>query len=281
MRISNALIVMTLLGLALGLAPTLPFDASRTPEAEPGKPAASQMSSADAMRAATEDLKGNDIARAVMSLQYAADRGNEIALWQLGHMYATGKMVKRDDYAAYGYYRRFADRNSNTDPTLPFARYVADAFVALGHYYLTGIAGSPVVPNPPMAQKMFTHAATYFGDPEAQYQLARLLLDGKIVERDPKRAVQWLNYAAYKRHYAAQALLGRILFKGEVGRRDPASGLMWLIVAFDGSGAKVPWIAELHDNAFKQANDKERAAALVLLERWVEGRALTQSLKAR
>jgi len=34
----------------------------------------------------------------------------------------------------------------------------------------------------------------------------------------------------------------------------------------------VPWIAELHDNAFKQASEKERAEALVLLERWVEGR---------
>jgi uncharacterized protein len=224
------------------------------------------------MRIAFEDLKNKDQTRAVNSLKNAADHGNEIALWQLGHMYATGKVVPKDDYAAFKYYRTFADRNSNTDPTLPFARYVADAFVALGHYYLTGIASSPVEPNPGVAQKMFVHAAKYFGDPEAQYQLACLLLDGKAVERDPIRAMQWLNQAANRRHSAAQALLGRLLFTGEAGRRDPASGLMWLIVAFDAAGTKVPWIAELHDNAFKQASEKVRAEALVLLERWVEGR---------
>lgn len=273
MRTSNGLIALTLIGLAAGLAPTISLDSKRT-SGTPLAPA-STMSSAEAMRLANDDLKGSDIDRAVMSLQNAADRGNEIALWQLGHMYARGKGVARDDYQAFEYYRKFADRNSNTDPTLPFARYVADSFVALGHYYLTGIPGS-LAPNPGLAQKMFTHAATYFGDPEAQYQLARLLLEGRIVEKDPKRAAQWLNQAANKRHYAAQALLGRILFKGEIGRRDPAWGLMWLILAFDGSAAKVPWIAELHDNALKQASEQERADALVLLERWVGGRALSR-----
>jgi TPR repeat protein len=116
------------------------------------------------------------------------------------------------------------------------------------------------------------HAASYFGDPEAQYRLARLFLEAKIAGQDPKRAVPWLVLAANKRHYEAQALLGRILFRGELGRSQRASGLMWLIVAFDGPGANVPWIAELHESAFKQANEKERAQALSLLERWVEGR---------
>ena len=272
MRTYNALIGLTLAGLALGLAPSLPFDAADTAGKPQVRSASPRKSSAEAMRVAFEDLKGGDQKRAVSSLLNAADHGNEVALWQLGHMYATGKVVPKDDVAAFKYYRTFADRNSNVDPASPIARYVADAFVNVGHYYLTGIPNSPVVPNPGLAQKMFNHAAKYFGDPEAQYQLARMLLDGKSAERDPVRAVQWLNQAANKRHYEAQALLGRILFKGEVGRRDPAWGLMWLIVAFDASGAKVPWIAELHDNAFKQASDKERAEALVLLERWVEGR---------
>ena len=266
MRISNGLICATLIGLAFGLAPTLPFDGSRTPEGLP------PMSPAEAMRSAAENLKGGDKARAVMSLQYAAEHGNDYALWQLGRMYAKGEGVARDDYRAFEYYRKFADANANTNPAALLARYVADAFVALGHYYLTGIPASPVTKNPDLAQRMFTHAASYFGDPEAQYQLARVLLDRKGAGGDPKGAVPWLRLAANKRHYEAQALLGRILFQGELGRRQPAAGLMWLIVAFDGPGANVSWIAELHDSAFKQASDKEREAALVLLERWVEGR---------
>jgi uncharacterized protein len=268
MRISNGLIVATMIGLALGLAPTMPFDGSPTPESVPQK--LPPMSPAEAMRSAAQALKGGDKARAVMSLQYAAEHGNEVALWQLGHMYAKGNGVPRDDYRAFEYFQKFADRNANTNPGSSFARYVADAFVALGNYYLTGIPSSPVIANASVAQRMFTHAASYFGDPQAQYQLGRLLLEGNGVDRDPRRAVQWLNQAANKRHYEAQALLGRIQFNGEVGKRDPASGLMWLIVAYDGPGASVPWIAELHDRAFKEASEKDRAAALVLLERWME-----------
>ena len=119
---------------------------------------------------------------------------------------------------------------------------------------------------------MFAHAASYFGDSEAQYQLASLYVEGNGVARDAKRAVPWLLLAANKGHYKSQALLGRILFNGEHGARQRASGLMWLTVACDGPGAKVAWIADLRETAFKQASDDERAMALILLQRWVEGR---------
>ena len=43
-------------------------------------------------------------------------------------------------------------------------------------------------------------------------------------------------------------------------------------VACDGPGAKEAWITELRETAVKQASDDERAMALILLKRWVEGR---------
>ena len=43
-------------------------------------------------------------------------------------------------------------------------------------------------------------------------------------------------------------------------------------VACDGPGAKEPWITELREASVKQASDDERALALILLKRWVEGR---------
>ena len=47
---------------------------------------------------------------------------------------------------------------------------------------------------------------------------------------------------------------------------------MWLTIACDGPGGKVEWIAKAHDTAVKQATEDERALALILLKRWVEGR---------
>ena len=40
----------------------------------------------------------------------------------------------------------------------------------------------------------------------------------------------------------------------------------------DGGGAKEPWIAKLRETAMQQATDDERALALILLKRWVQGR---------
>jgi len=295
MRISNVIVSAAVVGLAVWLepSPSLSLDGTPSPNAAAVPPPAtlssapdtavsvpkaslapsnSPLSPSDAFRRATEALKAGERKNALTSLQYAADHGHGVALWQLGRMYAEGDGVVRNDKRAFEYFRKFADSHADDHPSTPRSRFVANAFVALGQYYLDGIPNSSIDPSPERARRMFYHAASYFGDPEAQYQLAMLYVDGKGVDREARRAVPWLLLAANKGHYKSQALLGRILFHGEHGARQRASGLMWLTVACDGPGATVNWIAELRENAFKQATDRERAAALVLLERWVEGR---------
>ena len=296
MRISNLIGLAAVAGLAMWLdpSPSLSLDGTPSPNAAaalppaaavsvPGAPIATpkaalappniDLSPVDAFRRATEALKLGERKDAVTSLKYAADRGHGVALWQLGRMYAEGDGVPRNDQMAFEYFRKFADSHADDHPTTPRSRFVANAFVALGQYYLDGIPNSPVEASPERARRMFYHAASYFGDPEAQYHLAMLYVDGQGVDRDAKRGVPWLVLAANKGHYKSQAVLGRILFHGEHGARQPASGLMWLTVASDGPGGAVPWIAEERERAFKQANDRQRATALILLQRWVEGRA--------
>src|SRR5262249_47139808 len=119
---------------------------------------------------------------------------------------------------------------------------------------------------------MYSYAASYFGDPDAQYYLARLYLDGKGAPRDARQAARWFSLAAHKGHYQAQAMLGRMLLMGEPLPRQVARGLIWLTLARDSACPEEVWINELYDTAFKQASDDERALALVYLERWVKGR---------
>jgi TPR repeat protein len=263
MRTSSILTVASLIGMALGLGPTLPFDGTPSPN--------SPVAAVEGVKGVADALKAGDGVQDVTALQYAADHGQGFALWQLGRMFAEGDGVKRDDYRAFEYFQKFADSHADDNPAMPRSRFVANAFVSLGRYYLDGIPNSSVSANPELARRMFAHAASYFGDPEAQYQLAMLYIKDRGAS-DVRRAIPWLVLAANKGHFRSQAMLGRILFKGEHGIRQPASGLMWLTIACDGPGAKVPWIAEMRENALKQATDKERASALVLLERWVQGR---------
>jgi hypothetical protein len=63
-----------------------------------------------------------------------------------------------------------------------------------------------------------------------------------------------------------------MLFQGKHVPRDPARGLMLLTLSRDCAGDDDGWIKPLYDNAFRLANDEERAKALIYLEDWLKGR---------
>ena len=71
-------------------------------------------------------------------------------------------------------------------------RAVSSALVSLGIYNLNGIADSKVRPDPQRALQMFQFAATTFGDANAQFNLARMHLDGAGVDKDGREAIRWL-----------------------------------------------------------------------------------------
>ena len=208
-------------------------------------------------------------ASALTALQHAAERGELVAQWKLGRMYADGDGVARDDLRAFNYFNQIA--NSHPDEVgTPEARFVANAFVALGCYYLTGIPNSKITTDRARARDMFGYAATYFGDADAQYELGRLYLSGSL--GDPRQAARWFQLAATKGHCRAEVALGDMLFQGQAVPRQAARGLMWLTLGRDCAGPDETWVKPLYDNAFKRASDDERAMALVYLEDWLKGR---------
>jgi hypothetical protein len=207
------------------------------------------------------------------SLQYAAEGGHPLAQWKLGKMYADGDGVTQDDLRAFEYFSRIANAHADDSPSAPQAAVVANAFVALGRYYLNGIPNSKIKPDQERAREMFSYAAAYFGNADAQYDLARLYLHGAGTSRDDFRyGARWLGLAAQKGQHQAQALLGQMLFNGDQLPRQAARGLMWLTLGRDCAGAEDAWVKPLYENAFRRANDDEQAMALVYLEGWLKGR---------
>jgi uncharacterized protein len=258
MRTIDRAIGMASLVLAVGFGSALGFEGNRV---EPS-----------AVDCGPQAVKAGDPPKTMGTLQYAAEQGNAVAQWKLGRMYATGEGVPRCDLRAFEYFSRIANGHADEYPDAPQAPFVANAFVELGQYYLDGIPNSRVKPDPIRAREMFSYAASYFGNADAQYQLARIYLDGHGVARDPRQAARWLTLAANKGQYQAQATLGAMLFKGDAVPREAARGLMWLTLARDSAKSEDKWIGELYEGAFKQANNDERAQALVYLERWLKTR---------
>jgi uncharacterized protein len=262
MPMSKALAGFAVFGFSIGLGfgSALALDAGR-PVNDAGAPVQ-----------CTAAQRPTDVPKATGALQYQAEQGNPVAQWRLGHMYAKGEGVPRCDLRAFEYFSRIANGHADDYPDAPQAPFIANAFVALGQYYLDGIPNTDIKADAGRARQMFSYAASYFGNADAQYHLARLYLDGQGVARDPKLAARWLGLAANKGQVQAQAVLGTMLFKGDAVQRQAARGLMWLTLARDGAGPDDKWITELYDAAFKQASDDDRATALSLLERWMKGR---------
>jgi TPR repeat protein len=214
---------------------------------------------------------------AVEELNRAAERGHPGALYLLGRMYRTGDGVPTDDLKAFEFFSRVAEDHDGDRPDSPSAAFVASSYVALGSYYMTGIQGSSVRPNPDRAREIFTYAASQFGDADAQLNLGRLYLAPGTEIRSPKLAAKWLNSAAKKGQVEAQALLGQLLFSGDDDLpRRASQGLMWLTVArANARGPQMDWIAEAQEQAFSLASEQERRQAMTLAQGMV-AKARTQ-----
>jgi uncharacterized protein len=218
-----------------------------------------------------QSYQSGDKKAALAKLEDAAAKGDPLALWKLARMHAEGDGVKADDFKAFQLYSRIADLRGDESRESLHAGIVANAFVALGLYWLDGIPASPVRANPAQSARMFTYAATYYGHADAQYHLARLLFDGTTGQSDPKLGARWLSHAAEKGHVLAQALLGRMMVLGENMPRQTTRGLMWLQVARENASAsRERWVIETHEKAFAAASESERTTARQLADRFLK-----------
>jgi TPR repeat protein len=228
----------------------------------------------EAFRMGYSAYQAGNTTAAVEALQFAANKGHPMAQWKLGRMYASGDGIERDPLKAFALFSEIANAYADENPRAPSAPFVADAFVALGSYYRDGIPGSDVKPDFRRARQMFTYAASYFGDADAQLNLAHMYNEGEGGDRDPRQAVRWAKLAADKGNVAAQAMLGNLLFQGDGVQRQPVIGLMFLTVARERAGGGEQWIRDMHEEAFSLASETERRTATALAAEWMAKNAV-------
>jgi hypothetical protein len=208
-----------------------------------------------AYRQGIAELKSGETEEALPALEYAADHGVLGAQLKLARIYAVGNGVRKNEGKAYFYYRQIANQRADISPMSPVSKYVAESFVALGKYYVDGIPAADVPQDPVRAAHLFRHAASYFGDADAQYALARLYLDGTGVDK--------------KQHAAAQAKLGELLWRGgdEIHHR-PARGLALILLAHANAkadGKEPKWIEDLYAEVVGASDAATRKEAQALM----------------
>lgn len=199
---------------------------------------------------------------AIDALKYAAGHGSQAAQWKLGRMYQMGDGVPKDPRAAYEFFNGIVENYGNAEPGTPEWQFTSSAMVALGQYHLNGVPEAGIEVDPARARIMFTTAATYFGNPQAQFELAKMYLDGDNNGIETIQAARMLKSAANAQHIGAEALLGHLLFEGSHLRRDPVRGLSMMMHAqIRATAAEKVWIDKLVEEAFAVASEEERRMA--------------------
>ena len=268
MRSTSGVLFAFVCGMAaFGVGEALALDGQQAPANS--RPAMPFKSTRQAQQKGLDLLHSGDVESSIEALKFAADGGQAGAQWKLGKIFSSGEGVGRDDVKAYHYFSRIVDNFDEDETDQRDFAFVANAFVAVGVYSLTGIPNSNVKRDVNRALEMFQFAATTFGEPNAQFNLARLYLDGSGVAKDSTVAARWLAAAARKDHMESQALLGHLLFTGQGGvQRERARGLMWLTLARDAasSAKKDAWIIDYYQSAMEQANDRDREMALHMID---------------
>jgi TPR repeat protein len=217
--------------------------------------------------ASAMDGAGGGISSAdqVAALQTAAAAGDPMAQYQLGLMYEGGEGVAQDKLKAYGYYAQIADEHADAAPKGIESDIVAKAFVKMGEAYREGLPEAGIPKDEDYGNKLILHAASYFGDADAQYRVGEAYLDDDELGNNPMQSARWLALAARKGHAPAQAKLGDILFNGDADlAANRIEGLMWLSVASRRAAGTTDqqWIDDLLNADMSLATPDERAKAV-------------------
>lgn len=204
----------------------------------------------------------------ISALEDAAAAGQPMALWQLGLMYESGEGVERDPVKAFGYFSQIANDHADAAPRGLEADIVAQSFVKVGEYYREGLPEAGIPKDEVRSNRLMMHAASYFGDADAQYRVGKAYLEDEELGANPLQSARWLSLAARKGHAAAQAQLGKLLFNGEGLEANPVEGLMWLTVASrraQGTPDEA-WIQQILHDAMSVATPEQRSQATQLAD---------------
>lgn len=206
------------------------------------------------------EKKGNK-GEAVEAYRDAARQGHKGARWKLANMYAAGDGVAEDDLEAFRIFQGIV--NQGAEPGTQDASFVAHALVSLSDYIRSGIPETPIHADPRRARELLWQAAANFGEPNAQFKLGEMLLNGEGGSAEPKQAARWFNLAAQKGHAGAQARLGTML----VERGKTVRGLSFLTEALaNASPQDRQWIRTMHEEAFAVASEVDRRTAIALTQ---------------
>jgi TPR repeat protein len=211
---------------------------------------------------------------AVPVLESTVATGSEdnrfFAEFYLARIYADDAGQLTDHAKAYLLFQKLADENADADPDDgQRAPFVAKALTALAGYLQRGIASIGLKPDPERAAEYLHHAATFFGDRDAQFELAKFYLGDSRSSEDAKRGMHYLSVLTEEGHAAAQAFLADLLWRGRFIAKDEKRALALITMAAEHAPANERiWIDDIYQNIFCGTSQGTRQQAQGVVAVW-------------
>jgi TPR repeat protein len=211
---------------------------------------------------------------AISALTEAAAKGDAsekfVAEFYLARIFSEDVAGGADHTKAFVLFRKLADENVTVDPeTSQRAPFVAKALIALAGYVRSGLREIDLAPNPARADDYLHHAAVFFGDRDAQYELARAYLDDDRRGDDVRRGLHYLAALTEASHAPAQALLGELFWHGRYVKKDQRRALALITMATEGAPAHERiWIEDVYATVYCASEPAVREQASLLATRW-------------
>jgi len=179
-------------------------------------------------------LKGDGIEKnpknAVTWVRKAAEQDHAGAQYQLGVMYRDGVGVSKSESEA-----------------IKWLRLASSWGIAKAQKDLDALLRKQLLAS----EDEFT-ANPELSNPDSQYTLGVMYVDGKGVEKDPSTALQWFLKAARQNHSEAQFRVGEMYKDGIGVMADPKEAKIWLAKAADSGLSKASQVLK----EFLDAEDK-------------------------
>jgi hypothetical protein len=197
---------------------------------------------------------------AVPALKFAARRDVMRAKFYLAKIYSDNSGGFTDHARAYKILRDIVSTYGNVDPKdYRKAPYVSKALISIARYVRDGIPALQLKPNTKQALSFFDHAASYFNDADAQFELAKHYLEGNGVEARVPYALNWLARLSKRGHAGSQTFLANLYWDGRYTKRDPVRALALITVAVENAReGDRSRIEDVHKRIFCSANRQTR-----------------------
>jgi len=260
MRILERAIVLVLLMTALPMAGTA------TGRVDSG---ATQVVLEQGLKA----YRAGKLSVAIPALESAASHDSRegfLAQFYLARIYSDNSHPLTDHPKAYVLYQRIADAYADIDPDDDQrAPFVAKALVALAGYLRQGVADIGLKADVERAAQYLHHAATFFADEDAQFELAKLFLTGDGIAPDVRRAVHWFSVLSQRGHPGAQAFLADLYWRGRHVQKNAERALALATLAAEGAPSNERiWIEDVYHRIYCGTSEGQRSDAGGVVADW-------------